>query len=44
MYQGRKTVVGWTIKVDFKGIFPEDGLKFTMESHQSLPYRAILVE
>lgn len=41
---GKKTVVEWTIRVNYKGDFPADGLDFWMESHQQLPYRATLAE
>nr|XP_039263863.1 serine/arginine repetitive matrix protein 1-like [Styela clava] len=41
---GKKTIVEWTIELNFRGEFPKDGLNFWMESHQQLPFRASLSE
>nr|XP_026690232.1 serine/arginine repetitive matrix protein 1 isoform X3 [Ciona intestinalis] len=39
---GKKTVVEWTISVNFDGEMSEDGLFFFMPSHQQLSYKATL--
>ena len=38
---GRKKIVEWTIDLLYSGVLPEEGLSFSMPSHQKLPYRAV---
>lgn len=41
LFNGRRTNVEWTIKINYSGSIPNEGLKFSMISHQQLPFVAL---